>query len=435
MSAENVKLLTKSETCSMNQSPPAIRCTNLTKTYALSSEKTSTWKETILRGGRGKRSITLIHALKNINLTIHPGETVGLIGDNGSGKSTLLKLIAGITDPTQGEIAVYGTVSSLLEVGVGFHPDMTGRENVYLSGTLLGIPHAEITRQIPNIIAFSELEEFIDSPVKHYSSGMFLRLGFAIGIHVHPQVLLVDEILAVGDQRFQRKCKEHIRALRHSGKTILVVSHDMDAIMSVCNRAVVLDKGEILGDGPPYEMIGLYKQHLFELSRRRGEPPPAEIIKRNRFGSFELQFERIRMIDADGKERYIFETGEPVRVDFDWNAKRPIEYPIFGMSILNDDGDYLYTVATDVTFGDIERIEGRGTTSFHFESINLLEGPYSISCGVTQRQEGPGSAFNFFEGFDVMEELCPFWVRPGQKGRGLRGEVYFACKSEIHPHQ
>jgi ABC-type polysaccharide/polyol phosphate transport system ATPase subunit len=417
------------------QNKPAIHCRNLTKTYTLSAERMTTWKETVLRGGRGKRSTTLIHALDNIDLTIHNGETVGLIGDNGSGKSTLLKLIAGITDPTSGSITVNGTVSSLLEVGVGFHPEMTGRENVYLSGTLLGIPHGEITRQLPHIIAFSELEDFIDSPVKHYSSGMYLRLGFAIGIHVHPQVLLVDEILAVGDQRFQRKCKDHIRALRNSGKTIIVVSHDMDAILSVCDRAIVLDKGKILGDGPPYEMIGLYKQHLFELSRRRGESPPADIIKRNRFGTFELQFESIRMFDADGIERYVYETGEPVRVDFAWSARQAIKFPVFGMSILNDDSDYLFTVATDVTFGDIDQINGKGVTTFHFESLNLLEGPYSISCGVTQRQDGPGSAFNFFEGFDVMEELCPFWIKPGKKGRGLRGEVYFACKSLIQSQQ
>ena len=254
-----------------------------------------------------------IEALKEIDLTVYSGEIVGLIGDNGSGKSTLLKLIAGITSPTSGSIEVNGTVSSLLEVGVGFHPDMTGRENVYLSGALLGISKSELTHRMPEIIAFSELEEFIDSPVKHYSSGMFLRLGFAIGVHVQPGILLVDEILAVGDQRFQRKCKDHIRYLRNSGKTIIVVSHDLDAILTLCSRAVVIHRGEVIGDGHPYEMIGLYKQHQFEEARRRGEALSAEIVKRNRFGTFEIRFTRVRMFDGAGAERYIYETGEPVR--------------------------------------------------------------------------------------------------------------------------
>jgi len=239
---------------------PVIEGRQLWKTYSLSAEKSSTLKEKILRGGRGKRTETRIDALKNANFAIHRGEIVGLIGNNGSGKSTLLKLIAGITQPSQGELSVKGTVSSLLEVGVGFHPEMTGRENVYLSGALLGISENELSARMPDIIAFSELEEFIDSPVKHFSSGMYLRLGFAIGVHVQPDVLLIDEILAVGDQRFQRKCKEHIRQLRRTGKTIILVSHDLDAIQALCDRALVLHKGEIIGDGYPYEMISFYKQ-------------------------------------------------------------------------------------------------------------------------------------------------------------------------------
>ncbi len=414
-----------------NLNATAIECRGVGKTYTVSSETRGTFKEMILRGGRGKRSTAAFEALKNIDLTVRRGEIVGVIGDNGSGKSTLLKLIAGITAPTRGELKVYGTVSSLLEVGVGFHPEMTGRENVYLSGSLLGIPAGELTRRMPDIIAFSELEDFIDSPVKHYSSGMYLRLGFAIGIHVQPDILLIDEILAVGDQRFQQRCKEYIRGLRDSGKTILVVSHDLDAILSLCSRAVVLHKGYILGDGHPYEMIGLYKQLQFQEARRRGERPPAEIVRRNRFGTFEIRFEAVRMRDAEGTERYVFETGERVRIEFDWVAKRAIAYPIFGMSIVTDRGESLFTVATDVTVGDVECIEGQGTTVFEFESLNLLEGAYSLTFGITRREEGPGSSFNFYEGFDLIQQMCPFWVKPGKKGHGLRGILYLPCKAEI----
>ncbi|HQH74109.1 MAG TPA: ATP-binding cassette domain-containing protein [bacterium] len=175
-----------------NLNAAVIECRGVGKTYTLSSETAGTFKEMILRGGRGKRSTAAFEALRDIDLTVRRGEIVGVIGDNGSGKSTLLKLIAGITAPTRGELRVHGTVSSLLEVGVGFHPETTGRENVYLSGSLLGIPPEDLTRRMPDIIAFSELEEFIDSPVKHYSSGMYLRLGFAIGIHVQPDILLIE---------------------------------------------------------------------------------------------------------------------------------------------------------------------------------------------------------------------------------------------------
>ncbi len=415
----------------MNTNSVAIQCSNLSKNYSLSSEQSTTFKEKLLRGGRGKQTTTAVEALSCIDMVIHTGEIVGLIGDNGSGKSTLLKLLAGITQPTGGTLSVNGTVSSLLEVGVGFHPDMTGRENVYLSGALLGISKDELHQRMPEIIAFSELEEFIDAPVKHYSSGMFLRLGFSIGIHVQPDILLIDEILAVGDQRFQRKCKEHIRWLRNSGKTIILVSHDLDSILTLCDRAILLNKGKTIGDGSPYEMIGQYKQLQFKESLRRGETPSAEIVKRNRFGKFDIRFIAMRMIDSSGQERYLYETGEPVRIEFDWAAKRPIAYPIFGVSIISDAGDPVYTVATDVTVGDVESIEGQGTTTFEIEALNLLEGAYSLNFGITQREEGPGSAFNFYEGFDLCLEMCPFLVNPGKKGYGLRGVLYLPCMASI----
>lgn len=408
-----------------------IECQNVWKEYEISSEKSFTLKELVLRGGRSQRSTSILAALKNVTVHIHRGEIVGLIGDNGSGKSTLLKLIAGITNPTKGAVRVHGTIASLLELGVGFHPDMTGRENVYLSGSLLGISQRELDQRMPDIIAFSELEQFIDSPVKHYSSGMYLRLGFAIGIHVDPDILLVDEILAVGDQRFQQKCKEHIRQLRQSGKTILFVSHDLDSILAVCNRALVINRGEIIGDGHPYEMIGLYKQHLFEEARARGEAPPAEIVTRNRFGTFEIQFKSARMFDRNGEERYVFETGEPVRIEFEWFARQPIRYPVFGMSIMTDEGEALYMNTTDVTIGDVEWIEGAGKTVFEIENLNLLSGFYSLSYAITQREEGPGSSFNFYNGFDFVERMCPFMVKPGRNGRGLRGHVYFPCNTSI----
>ncbi len=410
-----------------------IECNQLSKTFHMMAEKALTLKELFLRGGRSKRLDTVVEALKNVDLSIHESEIVGLIGNNGSGKSTLLKLIAGITAPTGGQLTVHGTVSSLLEVGVGFHPEMTGRENVFLSGSLLGISEKELEARMPDIVDYSELGEFIDSPVKHYSSGMYLRLGFAIGIHVQPDILLIDEILAVGDQRFQRKCKEHIRQLRQTGKTIVIVSHDLDAIQALCDRAVVLHQGEIVGDGYPYEMISHYKQMQFQEARMRGEPISAEIVTRNRFGSFDIKFVRVRMIDGSGTERYIYETGEAVTIEYHWKANAPIIYPVFGMSIMSDEGVALYTVATDITVGDVEVIEGDGVTTFEIEALNLLEGAYSLSFGIAPRLDGPGSEYNFYEGYDLCLEMCPFLVKHGTRGYGMNGFSYMPCKGAIIP--
>lgn len=412
----------------------AIECRDLSKVFQLSEEHAGTWKETILRGGISNRKTRELRAVDGLNLQINRGEIVGLIGDNGSGKSTLLKMIAGITQETSGSLYVGGTVSSLLEVGVGFHLDMTGRENVFLSGALLGIPKQELIRRMPEIIAFSELEQFIDSPVKHYSSGMFLRLGFAIGVYVQPDILLVDEILAVGDQRFQRKCKDHIRHLRDSGKTIIVVTHDMDAVLSLCSRAVVIDQGQVIGDGVPYEMIALYKQHQFEQAHKRGEEPPAELKFRNRFGTFEMQITDVKMYNASGEEATTFYSGEACRLEFHWKTREPIQYPVFGFSIVNDNGDAVYTNATDVTFGDIDEINGEGVTSFEVGALNLLEGSYCLTYSVTQREEGPGSSFNFYDGFDFVEQMHPFFVKAGDNALGMRGIIYMPCQAKIQPH-
>ncbi len=410
---------------------PAIECRGLSKVFQLSEEQAGTWKEAILRGGRSRRKTRDLRAIDGLDLQIQRGEIVGLIGDNGSGKSTLLKMIAGITQPTAGTIHVGGTVSSLLEVGVGFHLEMTGRENVYLSGALLGIPKHELTQRMTEIIAFSELEGFIDSPVKHYSSGMFLRLGFAIGIYVQPEVLLVDEILAVGDQRFQRKCKDHIRHLRDSGKTIIVVSHDMDAVLSLCSRAIVLNQGKILGDGIPHEMIALYKQHQFEQAHQRGEEAPAELRFRNRFGTYEMLFTAVKMFNANGDEAYSFQSGDPCKIEFHWQTRQRIPYPIFGFSIVTDEGDPIYTRATDVAYGDIDFIEGEGITTFNISSLNLLEGAYSLTYGVTSREEGPGSSFNFYEGYDLVECMCPFFIKAGEAALGMRGLIYMPCNATV----
>jgi ABC-type polysaccharide/polyol phosphate transport system ATPase subunit len=414
---------------------PVVRLDRVTKCYYLSHEQYPTLKERILRwGARRVRSEEFL-ALREVSLDVHSGEILGIIGDNGSGKSTLLKVVAGITDPTSGTLTVRGSIASLLEVGVGFHPDLTGRENIFLSGALLGIPEATLKARVNDIIDFSGIGKFIDTPVKHYSSGMFLRLGFAVGAYVEPDILLVDEILAVGDQLFQRKCVGHLRQIAASGKTVILVSHDLDVLLALCTRAVVMDRGEIIGQGHPYEMIGLYRQHLFELSRAAGIAPPPEVSLQNRFGDMRARITDVKMYDKEGNERYVFDTGDWVRVDLHYHSPEEYPDPVFGISIHDDDDNALITTGTHIIRGDLPALRGTGICRFVIEELNLLEGYYSLSVALTQRDAGPGSAMNFMLGSDYRKCLCPFMVRPGEKGRGIRGTTYMPFRTNLLPNE
>jgi lipopolysaccharide transport system ATP-binding protein len=221
------------------------------------------------RGGRPERN-GLFWALKDVSFEVKRGEVVGIIGRNGAGKSTLLKILSRITEPTEGEVDVHGRVGSLLEVGTGFHPELTGRENVYLNGAILGMKRGEIVRKFDEIVAFAEVEKFIDTPVKHYSSGMYMRLAFAVAAHLEPEILIVDEVLAVGDAAFQKKCLGKMGDVARGGRTVLFVSHNLSAVQSLCNRAVMLDRGKVRWIGPTVEVVGCYlAQHAPSLSYRR----------------------------------------------------------------------------------------------------------------------------------------------------------------------
>ena len=240
----------------MNKDDIAIKVTNMTKTFKLYSDKPNTLKERIVRGWKNK--VDVITVLKNIDITINKGETVALIGVNGSGKSTLLKLMTKIIYPNKGTVKTYGKLTSLLELGAGFHPDFTGRENIYFNAAIFGLTRSEIDERIDEIIAFSELGDFIDSPVRTYSSGMYMRLAFSIAINVDAQILLIDEILAVGDQHFQDKCFNKLQELSKSNKTIVIVSHSLGAIENLCERAIWINNGQVAMDGKTKKVIEAY---------------------------------------------------------------------------------------------------------------------------------------------------------------------------------
>lgn len=352
-------------------------------------------------------------ALRDVSFRVERGETLGIIGENGSGKSTTLKLISRIIEPTLGTIEVNGRVSALLELGAGFHHDLTGRENIFLNASILGFQRREIQERLGEIVAFSELERFIDIPVKHYSSGMLMRLGFAIAIHVDPDILLTDEVLAVGDEAFQRKCLEKIGQLQQAGKTILFVSHSMDAIRSLCTRVLWLHEGQVQAIGDPEQVVDAYllfvhekeAQEIADRRSRRQEqgPPPAErapetspvpSVHEKRWGSEEIRFRSVRFLDGAGRDCFLHESGAPATIEMAFEASREVSDPVFGIAIYRNDGLWVYGTNTAIDNLPIPRVTGTGIVRFHMPALHLIEGPYYLAVAVHARD---GTPYDFWQ--------------------------------------
>ena len=274
-------------------------------------------------------------ALKDISFDVRPGEVLGVIGRNGAGKSTLLKILSRITEPTEGRIELYGRLGSLLEIGTGFHPELTGRENISLNGAILGMSREEIGRKFDEIVAFAEVEKFLDTPVKRYSSGMYVRLAFAVAAHMEPDILLIDEVLAVGDLSFQNKCFNRMVRLKHKGVTILLVSHSMMAVQGVCERSIFLDEGKLAAFGETEKVIKEYQDTV----RRRDQERSAEERKvHHGVDTASVSLLRFEMLGDDGKDRRRFQFGEAVRIRIHLHASRRIEAPLIDFGIKRSDG-------------------------------------------------------------------------------------------------
>lgn len=379
----------------------AIRLENVSKKFTLKRSRPRSWQEVLLglvnQKQPTKQPQDIFWVLKDASFAIKQGETVGLIGANGTGKSTLLKLLANIIRPTCGRIEVNGRVSALLEVGSGFHPDLTGRENIFLNGAILGLSRSEIRHRLDEIIAFSELEQFIDLPVKHYSSGMYVRLGFSVAVHVQPTILLIDEVLAVGDAAFQRKCIEQIDQLRQEGTTILFVSHSPDLIAKICQRVIWLQEGRVVADGAVESVIKQYLWHTFEHSSVSTAGHLAQ-----QWGTGEVKIERVCLLDKNGAERNTFVTGEPFTIEIHYQAFRRIERPIFGLGIHRSDG--MHVTGPNTRFGGLEIpwIEGKGVVRYKVPSLPLLEGTYHISVSSHDWED--------IKMFDFHDHLYTFQV-------------------------
>lgn len=366
-------------------------------------------------------------ALRDVNFSIYTGEAVGIIGENGSGKSTSLKLICRILEPTSGSVSVRGKVSALLELGSGFHPELTGRENIFLHGSLLGISRKQMQSRYENIVDFAELREFIDTPIKHYSSGMVMRLGFAVAINVDPTILVTDEVLAVGDEGFQRKCLEHIAELRKRGVTIVFVSHALEAVRGLCQRAIWLDKGRVMADGPAGEVIDRYLEfendkHLdrltlsaeravlnrrTELSTTASTGSDIAVDKPSTDGHAPKRSVRIsgvEFLDAAGMATGAFQTGGTLVIRMWYAAESRVEDPTFGLALYTQTGTQLNGPNTRFGGLRIPAIHGTGHVDYRVESLPLLAGTYDVTVAVT----GP----EMTEVFDHQHRKYSFQVQP-----------------------
>jgi ABC-2 type transport system ATP-binding protein len=411
----------------------AVEINDVSKRFRLYHEKYTSLKERVIHFGRVPYEE--FWALRDIDLEIKEGETVGLLGHNGSGKSTLLKCIAGILQPTQGEIAVRGRLAALLELGAGFHPELTGRENVFLNASILGMPKREIAKRFDEIVAFAELEQFIDNQVKHYSSGMYVRLGFAVAVNMDPEVLLVDEVLAVGDENFQRKCLERVRRFQKEGRTIVFVTHGADLVRQICDRAAVLDHGRMVALGAPGEAVRAFREHLMQGQRfdevaQLGDVPdaadgveagaapraPTQEEKRN----LKVRLTAVEFAYPRSDERRYLLPGDPLAVRLSYDAVERVDDVVFGLAIHDIEGRLVFGSNTDFLGIDVGVLDGPGVVTFETDATPLLDGTYLVTIGIHSHDEATV--------YDWSEQRHQFEVMNPHR---TSGSVYMGIRASI----
>ena len=382
-------------------------------------------------------------AIQDVSFTVPSGRTLGVIGRNGSGKSTMLKLVAGITKPTTGTVRVSGRVSALIELGAGFHPEISGRENVFINGIMLGLTKREIAHRFDEIVEFAEMKEFIDAPVKTYSSGMYMRLGFAVAIHVDPDVLLVDEVLAVGDEGFTHKCLDKFAEFKRRGKTILLVTHALGLVERFCDEALWLDGGRMQGMGDPKRIIGAYITDVEQSEEKQlaagdaraqestvvispDEPStavlpdhpietavaPSDMFRatEGRWGSREVEITDVMFSSADGERGHVFHTGDRLSVRISMRAPLPIEDFVLGIGLFNAEGVCCYGTNTSIEQYTSERMHGDADATFTIDSLDLVEGTYKLDVAVHKLDGYP---------YDYHRLLYTFRVKSRTKDVGI----------------
>jgi ABC-type polysaccharide/polyol phosphate transport system ATPase subunit len=384
--------------------PGEIRVDGVSRRFRVHARDTRTLKDVFVQRGRGGGED--IWALHDVTVGVSSGEAVGLIGRNGSGKTTLLRLVAGIIKPTGGRVSASGRVGSLLELGAGFHPDFTGRENVFLNGAIQGLRRAEIRERFDEIVAFAELEHAIDRPVRTYSSGMTMRLGFAIAAFLDADILLLDEVFAVGDEAFQRKCFGRIFQFKQGGGTIVFVSHDASAVERLCERSVLLDHGRVAFDGPTREAVARYRRLLAD------EVDPAERGAGLReWGSGEATIVSAALIGKEGEDRLQFLSGEPFVLRVALSAADGLPPPRLQLELRDDAGTLVAGEVVDLRSLDWEPLEREQVVRFEIDSLPLADGRFHLRLGLTDES---GERL-----YHWLEDALVFIVYPGDDERGV----------------
>jgi ABC-2 type transport system ATP-binding protein len=380
-------------------SAAAINVDNVSKRFRLYHERNQSLKAAFMRGRRAKYEE--FWALRDVSLEVPQGETFGLIGENGSGKTTLLKCMAKILRPDKGAIATQGKISALLELGAGFHPELSGKENVFLNGSILGLSKRQLTDRFDEIVEFAGLEHFIDTPVKNYSSGMYVRLGFSVAINVDPDILLIDEVLAVGDAEFQRKCLEKFDELRTKGKTIVIVSHALESVRNLCDNAVWLEHGNLRRIGPANKVIDEYltESHTDRVS---------DGDLGTRWGSGEARLERVELLDGSSQPVKRIRTGDPMTIRYHYQADETIRAPVFGLAIWALDGVRVTGPATRDGGLVPETLPAgaKGYIDLRIDRLLLLPGTYDVSASL---HNNAGTHV-----WDMRHKVCRFDVEFGE---------------------
>lgn len=366
---------------------PAIEVRGLVKRFRreILQSNYTTWKSLLLRPFTRRRARDFITVLDGVDVVMAPGKTLAVIGQNGSGKSTLLKILAGIYKADEGLVRINGRLSSLIELGAGFHPEFTGRENVFLNGAILGLTKKEIAKRFDEIVEYSGLGEYVDAPVRTYSSGMYVRLGFSVAVNVDPDVLLVDEVLAVGDEAFAHKCEDKINQFRRQGKTICLVTHDLEAVKKYADEVIWLDGGKVAAHGPALPVIDAYRQKVAvaeDAIRRAQGHAPSLILDQERWGDGDARITAWRILDRTGAERAVFNTGDAFAVELDYQATAPLPDLVCGVAIFDAHAKLCYGSNTRIDKQIYRNPPQRGVLRFEVDRLDLLQGTYFLDIAI-----------------------------------------------------
>jgi ABC-type polysaccharide/polyol phosphate transport system ATPase subunit len=378
---------------------PAVRFENVSKRYEIGTGQTSIKRiikkpiDRLTGRSNGVPESQILWALRDVSFNITPGKALGLVGPNGSGKTTSLKLLSRITFPTSGKVHIDGRISALIELGAGFHPDLTGRENVYLNGTILGMKKHEIDKRFDQMVDFSGIARFIDTPVKRYSSGMYVRLGFSVAAHVEPDVLLVDEVLAVGDAQFRQKCARRIEELQKIGTTIVFVAHNLYLVRSVCDEAVFLLKGEVQQQGEVNEVLNEYENWLIERQIAEGGAPATAMNDEFKFSSDDIGIREVIVRNLNTGSTEEFSHDDPVEIQVHYTAHKPVAKPNLVLRFARADGITAAMIRTADYGIKLDDLEGEGYVSIKMDHLQLATGGYVVMVSMLGPIDGVGLAW------------------------------------------